>query len=122
MNYDIRSRIITATTAGDHIIGTQIHQTPSFCCARGRPIIVEWERDARHSAGLSLVRITIESYLLISRRARARLAGVDVFARAPDVSVKFQHKLIKNLVNFLPRFAATREAGVGAVAEGLAVV
>ncbi|GBP15533.1 hypothetical protein EVAR_9310_1 [Eumeta japonica] len=24
------------------------------CCARGRPIIVEWERDARHSAGLSL--------------------------------------------------------------------
>ncbi|GBP52347.1 hypothetical protein EVAR_38494_1 [Eumeta japonica] len=25
-------------------------------CARGRPIIVEWERDARHSAGLSLVR------------------------------------------------------------------
>ncbi|GBP41105.1 Protein kinase DC2 [Eumeta japonica] len=27
------------------------------CCARGRPIIVEWERDARHSAGLSLVRL-----------------------------------------------------------------
>ncbi|GBP32805.1 hypothetical protein EVAR_19656_1 [Eumeta japonica] len=27
------------------------------CCARGRPIIVEWERDARHSAGLSLVRV-----------------------------------------------------------------
>ncbi|GBP44811.1 hypothetical protein EVAR_75679_1 [Eumeta japonica] len=27
-----------------------------MCCARGRPIIVEWERDARHSAGLSLVR------------------------------------------------------------------
>ncbi|GBP11943.1 hypothetical protein EVAR_74563_1 [Eumeta japonica] len=26
------------------------------CCARGRPIIVEWERHARHSAGLSLVR------------------------------------------------------------------
>ncbi|GBP92512.1 hypothetical protein EVAR_63087_1 [Eumeta japonica] len=25
----------------------------SECCARGRPIIVEWERDARHSAGLS---------------------------------------------------------------------
>ncbi|GBP17898.1 hypothetical protein EVAR_7891_1 [Eumeta japonica] len=23
------------------------------CAARGRPIIVEWERDARHSAGLS---------------------------------------------------------------------
>ncbi|GBP86268.1 hypothetical protein EVAR_57390_1 [Eumeta japonica] len=33
-------------------------QLPSsyMCCARGRPIIVEWERDARHSAGLSLVR------------------------------------------------------------------
>ncbi|GBP46374.1 hypothetical protein EVAR_36353_1 [Eumeta japonica] len=30
---------------------------PADCCARGRPIIVEWERDARHSAGLSLVRI-----------------------------------------------------------------
>ncbi|GBP06200.1 hypothetical protein EVAR_3561_1 [Eumeta japonica] len=29
------------------------------CCARGRPIIVEWERDARHSAGLSLVRIPV---------------------------------------------------------------
>ncbi|GBP40730.1 hypothetical protein EVAR_26393_1 [Eumeta japonica] len=30
---------------------------PPACCARGgRPIIVEWERDARHSAGLSLVR------------------------------------------------------------------
>ncbi|GBP65946.1 hypothetical protein EVAR_50295_1 [Eumeta japonica] len=28
----------------------------TLCCARGRPIIVEWERDARHSAGLSLVR------------------------------------------------------------------
>ncbi|GBP29243.1 hypothetical protein EVAR_20606_1 [Eumeta japonica] len=31
----------------------------SLCCARGRPIIVEWERDARHSAGLSLVRSPI---------------------------------------------------------------
>ncbi|GBP85893.1 Putative uncharacterized transposon-derived protein F52C9.6 [Eumeta japonica] len=30
--------------------------TLTKCCARGRPIIVEWERDARHSAGLSLVR------------------------------------------------------------------
>ncbi|GBP60633.1 hypothetical protein EVAR_88359_1 [Eumeta japonica] len=29
------------------------------CCARGRPIIVEWERDARHSAGLSLVRRSV---------------------------------------------------------------
>ncbi|GBP25012.1 hypothetical protein EVAR_94307_1 [Eumeta japonica] len=29
------------------------HQTGDLCCARGRPIIVEWERDARHSAGLS---------------------------------------------------------------------
>ncbi|GBP03733.1 hypothetical protein EVAR_2461_1 [Eumeta japonica] len=30
-------------------------------CARGRPIIVEWERDARHSAGLSLVRGIVSS-------------------------------------------------------------
>ncbi|GBP78762.1 hypothetical protein EVAR_63447_1 [Eumeta japonica] len=30
-----------------------IIQPPLLCCARGRPIIVEWERDARHSAGLS---------------------------------------------------------------------
>ncbi|GBP71763.1 hypothetical protein EVAR_58860_1 [Eumeta japonica] len=37
--------------------------TPSNvgCCARGRPIIVEWERDARHSAGLSLVRVSTVS-------------------------------------------------------------
>ncbi|GBP71387.1 hypothetical protein EVAR_20487_1 [Eumeta japonica] len=34
-----------------------VGRTP-LCCARGRPIIVEWERDARHSAGLSLVRLT----------------------------------------------------------------
>ncbi|GBP40758.1 hypothetical protein EVAR_26422_1 [Eumeta japonica] len=33
----------------------------SQCCARGRPIIVEWERDARHSAGLSLVRVRTEA-------------------------------------------------------------
>ncbi|GBP35426.1 hypothetical protein EVAR_94877_1 [Eumeta japonica] len=36
------------------------------CCARGRPIIVEWERDARHSAGLSLVR-----FVAMSVRCRA---------------------------------------------------
>ncbi|GBP44631.1 hypothetical protein EVAR_75088_1 [Eumeta japonica] len=30
--------------------------SPETLSARGRPIIVEWERDARHSAGLSLVR------------------------------------------------------------------
>ncbi|GBP56097.1 hypothetical protein EVAR_43861_1 [Eumeta japonica] len=37
--------------------------TPGNCCARGRPIIVEWERDARHSAGLSLVRRDLEHHL-----------------------------------------------------------
>ncbi|GBP21109.1 hypothetical protein EVAR_11140_1 [Eumeta japonica] len=45
------------------------------CCARGRPIIVEWERDARHSAGLSLVR----SYVTL-KTANSGLsfsAGVD---------------------------------------------
>ncbi|GBP17390.1 hypothetical protein EVAR_8754_1 [Eumeta japonica] len=30
--------------------------TDTKCCARGRPIIVEWERDARHSAGPSPAR------------------------------------------------------------------
>ncbi|GBP22388.1 General transcription factor IIH subunit 2 [Eumeta japonica] len=34
----------------------QFTELDKHCCARGRPIIVEWERDARHSAGLSLVR------------------------------------------------------------------
>ncbi|GBP54472.1 hypothetical protein EVAR_47341_1 [Eumeta japonica] len=36
--------------------GCKYTYTPSYSIARGRPIIVEWERDARHSAGLSLVR------------------------------------------------------------------
>ncbi|GBP22554.1 hypothetical protein EVAR_84794_1 [Eumeta japonica] len=42
--------------------------------ARGRPIIVEWERDARHSAGLSLVRYDSSSFSFSSpvRRALAR--------------------------------------------------
>ncbi|GBP46435.1 Glutamyl aminopeptidase [Eumeta japonica] len=43
-----------------HQIGTKflikISISSSIRVARGRPIIVEWERDARHSAGLSLVR------------------------------------------------------------------
>ncbi|GBP90573.1 hypothetical protein EVAR_68261_1 [Eumeta japonica] len=30
-----------------------LFEAMKVCCARGRPIIVEWERDARHSAGLS---------------------------------------------------------------------
>ncbi|GBP18215.1 hypothetical protein EVAR_9057_1 [Eumeta japonica] len=34
----------------------RVRMRQNSCCARGRPIIVEWERDARHSAGLSLVR------------------------------------------------------------------
>ncbi|GBP39953.1 hypothetical protein EVAR_39181_1 [Eumeta japonica] len=37
--------------------GRDLLRPAQSCCARGRPIIVEWERDARHSAGLSLVRI-----------------------------------------------------------------
>ncbi|GBP54290.1 Putative 115 kDa protein in type-1 retrotransposable element R1DM [Eumeta japonica] len=41
------------------------------CCARGRPIIVEWERDARHSAGLSLVR-ALRSECLKKRRISQR--------------------------------------------------
>ncbi|GBP33945.1 hypothetical protein EVAR_23292_1 [Eumeta japonica] len=51
-------------TKSENAIGieseTNRHREPDWdrheCCARGRPIIVEWERDARHSAGLSLVR------------------------------------------------------------------
>ncbi|GBP06182.1 Lysyl oxidase homolog 2 [Eumeta japonica] len=38
------------------------------CCARGRPIIVEWERDARHSAGLSLVRMFNSTFNVDVRR------------------------------------------------------
>ncbi|GBP12251.1 hypothetical protein EVAR_6420_1 [Eumeta japonica] len=44
------------------------------CCARGRPIIVEWERDARHSAGLSLVRDAARAHTLRAA-ADAGLAG-----------------------------------------------
>ncbi|GBP69173.1 hypothetical protein EVAR_98245_1 [Eumeta japonica] len=36
---------------------TTMYQHIPMRVLRGRPIIVEWERDARHSAGLSLVRL-----------------------------------------------------------------
>ncbi|GBP51720.1 hypothetical protein EVAR_96271_1 [Eumeta japonica] len=39
--------------------------------SRGRPIIVEWERDARHSAGLSLVR----PEPIIAAELRGRVVG-----------------------------------------------
>ncbi|GBP84361.1 hypothetical protein EVAR_87512_1 [Eumeta japonica] len=42
------------------------------CCARGRPIIVEWERDARHSAGLSLVRYDESSTNKIRSRTKEK--------------------------------------------------
>ncbi|GBP92662.1 hypothetical protein EVAR_67398_1 [Eumeta japonica] len=40
-----------------HVYGLRFRViSKEMTAARGRPIIVEWERDARHSAGLSLVR------------------------------------------------------------------
>ncbi|GBP87670.1 hypothetical protein EVAR_38156_1 [Eumeta japonica] len=51
---------------------------PVLCCARGRPIIVEWERDARHSAGLSLVR----GYCVADSRGGRPAAGGRRRARA----------------------------------------
>ncbi|GBP15840.1 Serine-enriched protein [Eumeta japonica] len=47
-----------------------------MCCARGRPIIVEWERDARHSAGLSLVRC--KSFQNTKRGEICRIPGCPV--------------------------------------------
>ncbi|GBP22119.1 hypothetical protein EVAR_94159_1 [Eumeta japonica] len=49
-----------------------------YCCARGRPIIVEWERDARHSAGLSLVRFVI----VVDVSGRAPIAVTAYVSRA----------------------------------------
>ncbi|GBP83381.1 hypothetical protein EVAR_91054_1 [Eumeta japonica] len=51
--------LITGNRRGGVPVGrirALITRLPLDCAARGRPIIVEWERDARHSAGLSLVR------------------------------------------------------------------
>ncbi|GBP09959.1 Disintegrin and metalloproteinase domain-containing protein 10 homolog [Eumeta japonica] len=45
--------------------------------ARGRPIIVEWERDARHSAGLSLVRSRVRR----SQLTRLGWFGNSLFGR-----------------------------------------
>ncbi|GBP61729.1 hypothetical protein EVAR_89109_1 [Eumeta japonica] len=52
------------------------------CCARGRPIIVEWERDARHSAGLSLVRLPAPVRALTCRRQRSAASSGDI--RKPE--------------------------------------
>ncbi|GBP60345.1 hypothetical protein EVAR_91380_1 [Eumeta japonica] len=65
------------------------------CCARGRPIIVEWERDARHSAGLSLVRTdnaTIDESLS------------QVSARPTEIekSISFSSERQHSLKNHLP--------------------
>ncbi|GBP44995.1 hypothetical protein EVAR_33423_1 [Eumeta japonica] len=74
----------------------------NHCCARGRPIIVEWERDARHSAGLSLVR-----------------AGAPAEPRAPsgdDASIRDVWKLETfTVLNYrqdaLPRPLPARKSG-----------
>ncbi|GBP93461.1 hypothetical protein EVAR_65598_1 [Eumeta japonica] len=49
-------RVCPAVHAIEHAQRGHVCLQGQQCCARGRPIIVEWERDARHSAGLSLVR------------------------------------------------------------------
>ncbi|GBP64972.1 hypothetical protein EVAR_36592_1 [Eumeta japonica] len=46
----------SASLNADDLHTTRLTTDSKKKCARGRPIIVEWERDARHSAGLSLVR------------------------------------------------------------------
>ncbi|GBP00258.1 hypothetical protein EVAR_869_1 [Eumeta japonica] len=63
------------------------------CCARGRPIIVEWERDARHSAGLSLVRIaSVLGRGVVAARApprnlrRRRRSAAGLFASTKHVA------------------------------------
>ncbi|GBP66081.1 hypothetical protein EVAR_37543_1 [Eumeta japonica] len=61
------------------------------CCARGRPIIVEWERDARHSAGLSLVRLVLikdDNQLPLKRhqgRAVRLLPGPEGVSRVAEI-------------------------------------
>ncbi|GBP67373.1 hypothetical protein EVAR_43656_1 [Eumeta japonica] len=50
-----RCEIVAGRAGALPSTGVAVH-VAAKCCARGRPIIVEWERDARHSAGLSLVR------------------------------------------------------------------
>ncbi|GBP57305.1 hypothetical protein EVAR_39944_1 [Eumeta japonica] len=59
-------------------IGNTEDVTNTVCCARGRPIIVEWERDARHSAGLSLVRCDA---LVCERDHTHRCCDVRMFER-----------------------------------------
>ncbi|GBP07394.1 hypothetical protein EVAR_4769_1 [Eumeta japonica] len=56
MNSSDSGGVTPDVVAGDISFARPLHsQSEKNCCARGRPIIVEWERDARHSAGLSLV-------------------------------------------------------------------
>ncbi|GBO99184.1 hypothetical protein EVAR_486_1 [Eumeta japonica] len=57
------------------------------CCARDRPIIVEWERDARHSAGPSLVRMLVVVYGQMKRR-------VMIF-RPPSVPLIYRFALVR---------------------------
>ncbi|GBP70454.1 hypothetical protein EVAR_52795_1 [Eumeta japonica] len=59
-NTEIHENPISTQGAGNELVMSlgvaNVHGRrwpPSLCAARGRPIIVEWERDARHSAGLS---------------------------------------------------------------------
>ncbi|GBP45994.1 hypothetical protein EVAR_24187_1 [Eumeta japonica] len=60
------------------------------CCARGRPIIVEWERDAWHSAGLSLVRLVDTRPADFKRRCGGRHSSL-----TPSITVLILQTLSK---------------------------
>ncbi|GBP71865.1 hypothetical protein EVAR_58922_1 [Eumeta japonica] len=71
----------------------------SCCCARGRPIIVEWERDARHSAGLSLVR---DNFPLAYRSSR--------LMKRVTTRMQPQHRYLRSGYSDARRRAAPRVA------------
>ncbi|GBP38482.1 hypothetical protein EVAR_23689_1 [Eumeta japonica] len=73
--------------------------------ARGRPIIVEWERDARHSAGLSLVRRYVGHY-------NANVAGVrarDCLSAVLSLTKRYSAASLKTDYPLTPRIAEPRK-------------
>ncbi|GBP06467.1 Ubiquitin conjugation factor E4 A [Eumeta japonica] len=73
-----------------------------LCCARGRPIIVEWERDARHSAGLSLVR---ESGTWANLPAREREQNITNLSHI-GMLARFDNILGRDTIRTLVRLSA----------------
>ncbi|GBP28808.1 hypothetical protein EVAR_19853_1 [Eumeta japonica] len=64
-----------------------------YIAARGRPIIVEWERDARHSAGLSLVRF-IEGVMPDNDLATGhKLADINRQPSTVDLEIEYHDRL-----------------------------